>query len=90
MIVKIKILCIICLMITIFSFKKDIYGEFVQPSINKDTLYLLKNNEVARTVYNVWLSDTSWDGRNPILKWVDKRQMKVIKNYYDNTINCKR
>ena len=77
-------------MITIFSFRKDTYGEFVQPSINKDTLYLLKNNEVARTVYNVWLSDTSWDGRNPILKWVDKRQMKVIKNYYDNTINCKR
>jgi len=58
------------------------YGGFAQPTENRDTLYLLKNNEPAKLAFAIWKNDPLWSGKNPVIIFVSTKKMVVIKESY--------
>jgi hypothetical protein len=64
------------------------FADHAQPTFTKDTLYLLCDDPMSIQTYKIWLHDPTWKGVNPVINWVDPKQMKLIKVMY--AANCKR
>jgi len=61
------------------------FSDHAQPTFKKDTLYLLCDDPMSIQTYKIWLQDTTWKGVNPVINWVDPKQMKLIKVMYATT-----
>jgi hypothetical protein len=74
---------LIIIAIALLAFKnsnKDLI-YCVHHSPNKDTLYLLENDEAANILYNCWEQDTNWNGNNPTIVFLEKNKFFNIKKF---------
>lgn len=53
-------------------------GDFAQPTLNKDTLYLLESDPLAIQTHQIWLSDTV-EKFKPAIVFVNQQEMMCIK-----------
>jgi len=69
---------IICLIVGL-GVSAQTYYDFARPSVNFDTLFLVKENTLAEITYKIWEDDTS--STKPVMVWVD--QLPAIKEEDD-------
>jgi hypothetical protein len=85
-----RILTVASLMIIFSSFKgnpkKSVaetieasYGDFAQPTPDRDTLYLLENHSISKITYDLWKNDPKWNGCNPCIRFVSSGEMEKLK-----------
>jgi len=85
-----RILTVASLMIIFSSFKgnpkKSVaetieasYGDFAQPTPDRDTLYLLENHSMSKITYDLWKNDPKWNGCNPCIRFVSSGEMEKLK-----------
>jgi hypothetical protein len=85
-----RILTVASLMIIFSSFKgnpkKSVaetfeasYGDFAQPTPDRDTLYLLENHSMSKITYDLWKNDSTWNECNPCIRFVSFREMEKLK-----------
>jgi hypothetical protein len=55
------------------------YGEFAQPTQDRDTLYLLENHSMSKITYDLWKNDSTWNGCNPCIRFVSFGEMEKLK-----------
>ena len=56
------------------------YADCAQPTKSRDTLYLLENDPLSKTTFNVWKNDPTWNGTCPTIIWVNQIQLTALKN----------
>lgn len=61
------------------------YAYFAQPTPDRDTLYLLKNDNMANVTYNAWQVDSIV--RKPAIVFVSEEGMKTIKRRFNGQSN---
>jgi hypothetical protein len=55
------------------------YGDFAQPTPDRDTLYLLENHSMSKITYDLWKKDSTWNGCNPCIRFVSFGEMEKLK-----------
>jgi hypothetical protein len=73
-----KKLITILALLPISSFAQTI-GNHAHFTASKDTLYLLKEDPLARVTFNVWKNDPTWNGTCPTILFLNTDQMAAIK-----------
>ncbi len=61
------------------------YAYFAQPTPTRDTLYLLKDDNMANVTYNAWQVDTIT--RKPAIVFVSEEGMKTVKRRFNGSSN---
>jgi len=61
------------------------YAYFAQPTPARDTLYLLKNDNMANVTYNAWQVDTIT--RKPAIVFISEEGMKTVKRRFNGSSN---
>jgi hypothetical protein len=67
------------LSIPAFVYSQTEMGNFAHVTPKKDTLFLLENDPLTKLTFNVWKSDSTWNGQNPTIVFVNREDMEAIK-----------
>lgn len=74
-----KSLIIALLTIPTFVYSQTEMGNFAHVTNKKDTLFLLENDPLTKLTFNIWKSDSTWNGQNPTIVFVNHAYMEEIK-----------
>ncbi len=74
-----KSLIIALLTIPTFVYSQTEMGNFAHVTNKKDTLFLLENDPLTKLTFNIWKSDSTWNGQNPTIVFVNHECMEEIK-----------
>jgi hypothetical protein len=77
-----KTLIIALLALPILSYSQTEMGKFAQVNSKKDTLFLLENDPLTKLTFKIWKSDSTWNGQNPTIVFVNTKAMEEIKFAY--------
>ena len=77
-----KSLIIALLALPILSYSQTEMGNFAQVNSKKDTLFLLENDPLTKLTFKIWKSDSTWNGQNPTIVFVNMKAMEEIKFAY--------
>lgn len=80
-----KTLIIALLALPILSYSQTEMGNFAQVNSKKDTLFLLEKDPLTKITFNIWKSDSTWNGQNPTIIFVKTEEMEEIKFAYNRT-----
>jgi hypothetical protein len=74
-----KYLIVIAILVMPILSKGQSMGTYAHIHPSKDTLYLLEDDTLSKITYNVWKSDSTWNGQTPTIVFVNSTKMKFLK-----------
>ncbi len=69
--------------------KKVTFADFAYANPKRDTLFLSKDDALARNTYLTWQMDPKWNGTNPVIKFVPQEFIDSRKSLDLMTKNSK-
>ena len=77
-----KTLAIVLLSLPIIGFAQSEMGSFAHVSPKKDTLFLLSGDPMSKLTFSIWKSDSTWNGQNPTIVFVNHKTIEELKFAY--------
>jgi hypothetical protein len=74
-----KYLIVIAILVMPILSKGQSMGTYAHIHPSKDTLYLLETDTLSKITHEIWKSDPNWKGQNPVIVFVDEKQMEIFK-----------